>query len=41
MKKAKRSPGYIFRLWGAIAVVSGMAAVAGFLVAFMLSKLGS
>ena len=32
MKQAKRSPGYIFGLWGAIAVVSGVAALVGFAV---------
>ncbi len=30
MKKAKRSPGYIFGLWGTIAIVSGVAALTGF-----------
>ena len=32
MKKAKRPPAYIFGLWSAIAVVSGVAALAGFAV---------
>jgi zinc transporter, ZIP family len=32
MKAAKRSPGYIFGLWGAIAAVSGVAALIGFAV---------
>lgn len=32
MKKAKRPPGYIFGLWGAIAAISGVAALLGFAV---------
>jgi zinc transporter, ZIP family len=32
MKKAKRSPGYVFGLWGGIAFISGVAALAGFAV---------
>ncbi len=32
MKKAERPPAYIFGLWGAIAVVSGVAALVGFAV---------
>ncbi len=32
MKKAKRSPGYIFGLWGGIAAVSGVAALVGFAI---------
>ena len=33
MKKAKRTPGYIFfGLWGTIAAVSGVAALAGFAI---------
>ena len=30
MKRARRSAGYVFGLWGAIALASGLAAVAGF-----------
>jgi ZIP family zinc transporter len=32
MKRAGRSPGYIFGVWGAIAVISGVAALLGFVV---------
>ena len=30
MKKAKRSPGYVFGVWGGIAVASGIAALVGY-----------
>jgi ZIP family zinc transporter len=32
MRRARRSPGYVFGVWGTIAVLSGAAALAGFLV---------
>ena len=32
MKKAGRGPGYVFGVWGGIAVLSGLAALVGFLV---------
>lgn len=32
MKKAGRKPGYIFGVWGSIAVASGLAALAGYLL---------
>jgi ZIP family zinc transporter len=38
MQRAGRSAAYVFGVWGAITLAS---AVAGFLAAFMVSKLGS
>jgi ZIP family zinc transporter len=32
MKKAGRGPGYVFGVWGGIAVLSGLAALVGYLV---------
>lgn len=32
MKKAGRSPGYVFGVWGAIALASGLAAILGYTV---------
>lgn len=32
MKKAKRSPGYVFGVWGGIAIASGIAALVGYVI---------
>jgi zinc transporter, ZIP family len=32
MKKARHGPGYIFGVWGGIAIASGLAALAGYTV---------